>query len=315
MEQATRRGFRRLGRILIAMVVMLGLPALGVVFWAHIELRRGRPATRLSCVGLPGRHPRVRKRVIRAGAAGATSESDATTSTGAREPTPRTMAARASSIDISKRDLILDIARVFCAVLVVVIHLLMVGVGTGPHGSLVVSKPLEEQPWFAWATWVGQIMPLFFVVGGFASLSAWRSLTRRCDCRVPGLPAGVLRHAVVPRPAARDPRIGHPRRRHPAARAMAIAAARTLDRSRGIPHAGVVNEPQSTLPPEPEDGAGSDLLYFLPVGIALMVIGFSLTISLGWSGIALLVSGLTFVILSIPAVKAYLAKRTAAKQR
>lgn len=88
-------------------------------------------------------------------------------------------AARASSIDISQRDLTLDIARVFCVVLVVVIHLLMVGVGVSPSGELVISKPLEEQPWFAGATWVGQIMPLFFVVGGFASLTAWRSLVRR----------------------------------------------------------------------------------------------------------------------------------------
>ena len=75
-----------------------------------------------------------------------------------------------------------------------------------------------------------------------------------------------------------------------------------------------MSEPQPTPPPEPEKGAGSDLLYYLPVGIALIVIGLSLTISLGWSGIALLFSGLAFVILSIPAVKAYLAKRTGPEQ-
>ena len=86
--------------------------------------------------------------------------------------------ADATSIDISKRDLTLDIARVFCVVLVVVIHLLMVGVGFDPDG-LVVSRPLEDQDWFWIATWFGQIMPLFFVVGGFASLTAWRSLQRR----------------------------------------------------------------------------------------------------------------------------------------
>jgi len=87
--------------------------------------------------------------------------------------------AESTSIDISSRDLTLDIARVTCVVLVVVIHLLMVGVGIDGAGGLVVSRPLEEQPWFAAATWVGQIMPLFFVVGGFASLTAWRSLQRR----------------------------------------------------------------------------------------------------------------------------------------
>lgn len=88
-------------------------------------------------------------------------------------------AAKASAIDLSKRDLTLDIARVFCVLLVVVIHLLMVGVGRDETGALVVSRPLENQAWFAGVTWAGQIMPLFFVVGGFASLTAWRSLVRR----------------------------------------------------------------------------------------------------------------------------------------
>lgn len=84
-----------------------------------------------------------------------------------------------SAIDLSRRDLTLDIARVFCVLLVVVVHLLMVGVGRDADGALVVSRPLEDQPWFDAATWVGQIMPLFFVVGGFASITAWRSLRRR----------------------------------------------------------------------------------------------------------------------------------------
>jgi len=90
-----------------------------------------------------------------------------------------TVAEKASSIDLSKRDLTLDIARVFCVLLVVVIHLLMVGVGLDATGAIVTSRPLEAQPWFAGVTWAGQIMPLFFVVGGFAAITAWRSLVRR----------------------------------------------------------------------------------------------------------------------------------------
>jgi fucose 4-O-acetylase-like acetyltransferase len=89
-----------------------------------------------------------------------------------------TAASSTTGIDLSKRDLTLDLARVFCVLLVVVIHLLETGVGTGPNG-LVVSRPLEHQAWFDGATWVFQIMPLFFVVGGFASLTSWRSLQRR----------------------------------------------------------------------------------------------------------------------------------------
>jgi len=88
-----------------------------------------------------------------------------------------------SSIDLSKRDLTLDLARVFCVLLVVAIHLMMVGVGFDADGGLIAQapddSPLGVQPWFALVTWVGQIMPLFFVVGGFASITAWRSLVRR----------------------------------------------------------------------------------------------------------------------------------------
>ena len=91
----------------------------------------------------------------------------------------KTVESKSSSIDLSKRDLTLDIARVFCVLLVVVIHLLMVGVGLDASGAIVTSRPLEGQSWFAAATWAGQIMPLFFVVGGFAAITAWRSLVRR----------------------------------------------------------------------------------------------------------------------------------------
>lgn len=94
-------------------------------------------------------------------------------------PSRSSAASSAASIDLSKRDLTLDLARVFCVLLVVVIHLLMVGTGTNADGGIEVSRPLEEQRWFAPMTWIGQIMPLFFVVGGFASLTAWRSLGRR----------------------------------------------------------------------------------------------------------------------------------------
>ncbi len=63
--------------------------------------------------------------------------------------------------------------------LVVLVHLLFVGVGRSPSGELVISRPLEEQPWFPVATWVGQIMPLFFVVGGVVGIGAWRRARER----------------------------------------------------------------------------------------------------------------------------------------
>ena len=100
-----------------------------------------------------------------------------------------------SSLDLSKRDLTLDLARVFCVLLVVVIHLLFIGVGRDADGELSIVRPLEEQSWFPSATWVGQIMPLFFVVGGFASLTAWRSNVRRGGTAADYVKSRVLRLA------------------------------------------------------------------------------------------------------------------------
>jgi len=100
-----------------------------------------------------------------------------------------------SSLDLSKRDLTLDLARVFCVLLVVVIHLLFIGVGYTATGDLQISRPLEEQSWFDAATWVGQIMPLFFVVGGFASITAWRSTVRRGGTAADYVKTRVLRLA------------------------------------------------------------------------------------------------------------------------
>lgn len=79
------------------------------------------------------------------------------------------------------RDLVVDLARVSCVLLVVAIHVMMVGVAVDDSGAVVASQPLQEQPWFPLSTWAGQIMPLFFVVGGFASATAWAGARRRGD--------------------------------------------------------------------------------------------------------------------------------------
>ena len=84
-----------------------------------------------------------------------------------------------AKVDLSKRDLTLDLTRVFCVLLVVAIHLMFVGVGHTKSGALTISRPLDHESWFPLATWAGQIMPVFFVVGGFAGLTSWRSSVRK----------------------------------------------------------------------------------------------------------------------------------------
>ncbi|MCM3521936.1 acyltransferase [Curtobacterium sp. P97] len=79
---------------------------------------------------------------------------------------------------IAQRDLVVDLIRTACVVLVVVVHVTMVGVAVSADG-IGVTSPLQEAAWYVPATWAGQVMPLFFAVGGFASAVGWRSTLAR----------------------------------------------------------------------------------------------------------------------------------------
>jgi peptidoglycan/LPS O-acetylase OafA/YrhL len=76
------------------------------------------------------------------------------------------------------RDAAIDAARAACLVVVFVLHALMVGVSIGADGP-VLENALEGWAWFAPATWVVQVMPLFFVIGGYAGWTAWRRTRER----------------------------------------------------------------------------------------------------------------------------------------
>lgn len=79
------------------------------------------------------------------------------------------------------RDLTLDLTRVVCVLVVVFVHILFTGVGRADDGSLIIEKTVELLPWFASGTWIVNIMPLFFVVGGYAARAGWRSAIARGD--------------------------------------------------------------------------------------------------------------------------------------
>ncbi|WP_372968857.1 acyltransferase [Microbacterium sp.] len=81
----------------------------------------------------------------------------------------------------ASRDLTLDLARVSCVILVVFVHILFTGVGRAPDGSLLIERTVEAQSWFTAASWIANIMPLFFVVGGYAARAGWRSAVARGD--------------------------------------------------------------------------------------------------------------------------------------
>ena len=73
------------------------------------------------------------------------------------------------------RDTSVDAIRIALLVVVFGLHAMMFGVSTGPDGP-VLQNALEGQGWFGPVSWVVQIMPLFFIAGGFSSFHHWRSM-------------------------------------------------------------------------------------------------------------------------------------------
>ena len=76
------------------------------------------------------------------------------------------------------RDPAIDAARAACLAVVFVLHAMMVGVSVGPDGP-VLENALEDWAGFAPATWVVQVMPLFFIIGGYAGWTQWRRVAAR----------------------------------------------------------------------------------------------------------------------------------------
>ena len=76
------------------------------------------------------------------------------------------------------RDRYVDFLRVLSIVTVVLGHWTMIAVGRSAHG-LVAGNVLSRTPWLWLATWVLQVMPVFFVVGGFSNMVSWQAL----ECR------------------------------------------------------------------------------------------------------------------------------------
>ncbi len=71
-----------------------------------------------------------------------------------------------------------DALRLFAIVVVVYGHWLLAVVSVR-DGQLDGVNLLVVEPWTHWLTWVFQVMPLFFWVGGYANAAAYRSARRR----------------------------------------------------------------------------------------------------------------------------------------
>ena len=70
------------------------------------------------------------------------------------------------------RELSADLYRVVAVVFVVVGHWLAAAV-TFRNGLLGNDTVLAILPWTQWLTWIFQVVPVFFLVGGYANAVAW----------------------------------------------------------------------------------------------------------------------------------------------
>ncbi len=77
------------------------------------------------------------------------------------------------------RDRYVDLLRVASLSVVVAGHWLMAVVLVGQDGSVTATNLLALQPWLQPATWLLQVMPVFFLVGGFSHATALTSLGLR----------------------------------------------------------------------------------------------------------------------------------------
>ena len=73
------------------------------------------------------------------------------------------------------RNRVADTWRVVALLVVVFGHWLSASVWVEPDGTVTVLNSLEWIPYAAWATWIVQVMPVFFFVGGYANAKALRS--------------------------------------------------------------------------------------------------------------------------------------------
>ncbi|MBW9093934.1 acyltransferase [Microbacterium jejuense] len=113
--------------------------------------------------------------------------------------TVATAAPVASALRPRGRDRAVDLVRAACILGVVVLHAMMVGVAV-PDGAPSFVNASDGTWWIVPLSWVFQVMPLFFVIGGFSAATAYRrSRERGSDAVdfVSGRVHRLLRPAIV----------------------------------------------------------------------------------------------------------------------
>lgn len=91
---------------------------------------------------------------------------------------PRGLVAALADATPPERDRTVDALRALAIVVVVLWHWVFSVTHWNDDGRLVMPNPVGDVPGLWLATWVLQVMPLFFVVGGFANLAGWDAAVR-----------------------------------------------------------------------------------------------------------------------------------------
>lgn len=94
------------------------------------------------------------------------------------------------------RDSAIDLVRAVCVAGVVLLHAIMVGV-TVVDGFPVFENASEGADWITPLSWVLQVMPMFFVIGGFSGYLAHRRMRERGGSAA-GFVAGRIHRLLLP---------------------------------------------------------------------------------------------------------------------
>jgi hypothetical protein len=84
------------------------------------------------------------------------------------------------------RERYVDFLRALSIVVVIAWHWVFSITQWNDDGSLGMPNPIGDIPWLWLATWLLQIMPVFFFVGGYANLASFEAIERR-GARGPGI--------------------------------------------------------------------------------------------------------------------------------
>jgi len=76
------------------------------------------------------------------------------------------------------RNRYVDFLRAASITVVVLGHWLVAAPHVPEGSALVLGDMLSESPWTQWLTWALQVMPIFFIVGGFANGLSWAAAKR-----------------------------------------------------------------------------------------------------------------------------------------